>query len=119
MRCMEIEATYWARQRENHALLREALLLLRFIASKLDTTPPIPTSPPSSKSPTATPSIIPPSSMRRMAEKVMDKMGREAIISVLMWGAGKLAMWALTYVLPAVAGWLMLVRPGVRWLLGW
>lgn len=116
---MELETIYAGRQREDHALLREAVLLLRFIAAKLDTTPPIQTSPPSSKTSTATPSTTPPSSIRRMAEKVMDKMGREAIISVLMWGAGKLAMWALTYLLPAVAGWMMLVRPGVRWLLGW
>jgi hypothetical protein len=107
---MAIEAIYWERQRQNNALLREALALLRLIAARLEPagTTPTPTSPPSSSIPTATPSTSRPSVLRQALTKIAERFGREAIVSILMWAAGKL--------IPGIVAWLTLGRPALRWL---
>ena len=117
---MELETIMLAQLRANNAMLRETLLLTRELHARLTaTTSPTQTSPTSSPSPTAMPSTTRASLPKRMLEKAMEKLGREAIVSIIMWGAGKIALWAIAYVLPLVASWIMLVRPFMRWLLGW
>jgi hypothetical protein len=113
---MEIESIYWARQRENNALLREALALLRRIADRLDTgAPPIPTSPPSSPSPTAMPSTTPASLLKRLGGKLLERLGREA----MGWLLKRILVWSSAYILPTLLGWMMLGRPALRWIEAW
>mgnify|MGYP001582528672 CR=1 FL=1 len=121
---MELDTVYWSRQRdsyqisrENNALLREALLVLRLILSKIDGTPQMPTSPPSSSSPTVTPSTT-----RVSSHRLIEKMGRAAIVSIIMWIISKLGTWLLTLVLPVLVAlgglaWAWL-GPFLKWAMG-
>lgn len=84
---------------------RIALMLQRQVVTGAD---PTPISPPSSSTPTAGPPTSAPSAWRRLARAVMGKLGREALVSLLMWAAGKLA--------PALLAWLTFGRPALRWI---
>lgn len=93
-----------------HARRREAFLALANRVAGLEGqmqwvlwrlgpgTPPIPNSPPSSSSPTATPSVI-----RSALSKMAEKLGREALTQFALWLAALAFKW-LGWVL---AGWTM------------
>ena len=115
---MELETIMLAQLRANNAMLRETLLLTRELHARLTaTTSPTQTSPTSSPSPTAMPSTTRASLPKRMLEKAMEKLGWEAIVSLLMWAGGRLAAAALPYLLPGA-----LFLGGLIWAyvkLGW
>lgn len=84
---------------------------MQWVRSRLAVgTSPIPSSPPSSSSPTATPSPI-----RWALSKAMEKLGREALTQFAMWLAGKIAMW----VLPWLVAWWTMGGAVLRFLRDW
>ena len=114
---MDIEALFWVRQRDNHALLRQIdakqdrqIELISQILILLATINRTQASPMSSSPPTASPSIL---------QRSLEKIGREAIVSLLMWAVGKLGLWLFTLVIPSLVSfgalaWMVLRR----WLAG-
>jgi hypothetical protein len=99
---MDIEALFWVRQRDNHALLRQIdakqdrqIELIGQILILLATTNRTPDSPMSSKNQTGSP---PQTRWRSFLEPVLQKFGREAATSIALWIGGKVAG---SYLVPA------------------
>ena len=129
---MEMDGIYLARQRdsyhiarENNALLREALLVLRLILARLDSTGPMPTSYPSSVTTMAgpttapTPLNVPSSSLKSAMARIVEKGSRE----VLIWVFGKLGLWLYTLVLPTLVSfgalaWMKWLMPLLKQVMG-
>ena len=100
---MEIEALFWVRQRDNHALLRQidakqekVIEILGQILILLATTNRTQDSPMSSSPPTASP---PKTRWRSFLEPVIQKFGREAITSIALWIGSRIAG---SYLLPGL-----------------
>lgn len=105
-----VEPLFWARQRENHTLLR-------LIDSKVDRVLSIlqsPASPTSSLHPTATPTTAPTpgivqSFLQRIGGKLMDYLKREAL-SWVLWGIVRIVVWVSSLPVGWLA-WTKVLRP--------